>query len=39
VTLRVAGDDVAEYLGVGRQFGLWLGEGIAEGVVTRRLFV
>jgi len=39
VTLRVAGDDVAEYLDVGRQFGLWLGEDVAEGVVTRRLFV
>jgi hypothetical protein len=39
VTLRVAGDDVADYLGVGREFGLWLGGEIGEGVVTRRLFV
>jgi hypothetical protein len=39
VILRVAGDDVAEYLGVGRQFNLWLGEDIGEGIVTRRLFV
>ena len=39
VTLRVAGDDVADYLDVGRQFGLWLGEEVGEGVVTRRLFV
>ena len=39
VTLRVAGDDVADYLDVGRQFGLWLGGEVGEGVVTRRLFV
>lgn len=39
VILRVAGDDVAEYLGVGRQFNLWLGEDVGEGIVTRRLFV
>ena len=39
VTLRVAGDDVADYLGVGSQFGLWLGGQVGEGVVTRRLFV
>jgi hypothetical protein len=39
VTLRVAGDDVPDYLGIGRQFGLWLGGEVGEGVVTRRLFV
>lgn len=39
VVLRVAGDDVAEYLSVGRYFNLWLGEDVAEGIVTRRLFV
>jgi hypothetical protein len=39
VTLRIAGDDVADYLDVGRQFGLWLGGEVGEGVVTRRLFV
>lgn len=39
VVLRVAGDDVAEYLSVGRQFSLWLGEDVGEGIVTRRLFV
>jgi hypothetical protein len=27
----VAGDDVAEYLSVGRQFNLWLGENVGEG--------
>jgi hypothetical protein len=39
VVLRIAGDDVAEYLSVGRHFNLWLGEDVAEGIVTRRLFV
>lgn len=39
VILRVAGDDVAEYLSVGRHFSLWLGEDVGEGIVTRRLFV
>lgn len=39
VIVRVAGDDVAEYLSVGRHFNLWLGEDVGEGVVTRRLFV
>ena len=39
MTLRGAGDDVADYLDVGRQFGLWLGGEVGEGVVTRRLFV
>ena len=39
VTLRVAGDDVADYLGAGRRFGLWLGGEVGEGVVTYRLFV
>jgi hypothetical protein len=39
VVLRIAGDDVAEYLGIGRHFTLWLGEDVAEGIVTRRLFV
>jgi hypothetical protein len=29
VVLRVAGDDVAEYLSVGRQFSLWLGTSVA----------
>lgn len=39
VTLRVAGDDVADYLGVGQHFVLWMGGEVGEGVVTRRLFV
>ena len=39
VTLWLAGDDVCDYLGVGERFRLWLGCDVAEGVVTRRLFV
>ncbi len=39
VTLRVVGEDVPEYLDVGRHFNLWLGEDVGEGIVTRRLFV
>lgn len=39
VTLRLAGDDVAEYLYSGGHFDLWLGHEIGHGVVTRRLFV
>jgi hypothetical protein len=39
ITLRVAGDDVADYLDVGSHFNLWLGEDVADGIVTRRLFV
>lgn len=37
-TLRLAGDDVADYIGIGDHFGLWLGSNVGEGVVTRRLF-
>jgi hypothetical protein len=37
-TLRLAGDDVADYIGIGDHFGLWLGSEVGEGVVTRRLF-
>jgi hypothetical protein len=39
VTLRLADDDVADYLGIGRHFNLWLGGQVGDGVVTRRLFV
>ena len=39
VTLRLAGDDVADYLGIGDHFGLWLGNEAGKGVVTRCLFV
>ena len=38
-TLRLAGDDVADYLGIGSHFDLWLGSDVGKGVVTRRLFV
>lgn len=39
VTLRVAGDDVADYLGIGRQFELWLEGDVGQGTVIGRLFV
>jgi hypothetical protein len=39
VTLRVVGDDVTDYLGIGSHFSLWLGSDIGEGVVTRRLHI
>lgn len=38
-TLRLAGDDVTDYLSIGGHFELWLGHNAGEGVVTRRLFV
>ncbi len=39
VTLRVVGDDIAEYLGIGSHFSLWLGHDVGRGVVTRRLLL
>jgi hypothetical protein len=39
VTLRVIGDDVADYLDIGSRFSLWLGSDIGQGVVTRRLLI
>lgn len=39
VTLRLAGDDVTDYLESGVHFGLWLGGDVGHGVITRRLFV
>jgi hypothetical protein len=39
VTMRLAGDDVASYFGIGGHFDLWLGDDIGRGFVTRRLFV
>jgi hypothetical protein len=39
VTMRLAGDDVASYFGIGGHFDLWLGDDIGQGIVTRRLFV
>lgn len=38
-TLRLAGDDVTDYLNIGSHFNLWLGRSAGQGVVTRRLFV
>jgi hypothetical protein len=37
--MRLAGDDVASYFGIGGHFDLWLGDDIGQGIVTRRLFV
>jgi hypothetical protein len=39
VTLRVVGDDVADYLDIGSRFSLWQGGDVGEGVVTRRLLI
>ena len=39
VTLRVVGDDVSDYLGIGSHFSLWSGSDIGQGVVTRRLHI
>jgi hypothetical protein len=39
VTLRLAGDDVADYLHSGGRFDLWLGADVGHGVITRRLFI
>jgi hypothetical protein len=38
VTLRLAGDDITDYLHSGGYFDLWLGGDVGHGVVTRRLF-
>jgi hypothetical protein len=39
VTLRVVGDDVADYLAIGSHFSLWSGHDLGRGVVTRRLHI
>jgi hypothetical protein len=39
VTLRVIGDDIADYLDIGSHFRLWSGSDVGQGVVTRRLFL
>ena len=39
VTLRVIGDDVADYLDIGSHFSLWSGSDVGQGIVTRRLHV
>ena len=38
VTLRLAGDDVSDYLEIGGHFDLLLGDVVGHGVITRRLF-
>ena len=37
--LRLAGDDVVDYFGVGGHFDVWMGDDVGQGVITRRLFV
>lgn len=39
LTVMLAGEEPAEYFGVGDHFALWAGHDVADGVVTRRLFV
>jgi hypothetical protein len=39
VTIVVVGDQPREYFEAGDSFGLWLGNDLGRGVVTRRLFV
>jgi hypothetical protein len=39
VTLRVVGDDIADYLEIGSHFSLWSGSDVGRGVVTRRLLL
>ena len=39
VTVMLTGDDPAEYFSAGDHFTLWMGHDIADGVVTRRVFV
>jgi hypothetical protein len=39
VTLRLDGDDVGDYLAVGETFRLWLGTHVAEGIITKRLWI
>jgi hypothetical protein len=37
VILRVVGDNISDYLGIGSHFSLWSGHDVGRGVVTRRL--
>ncbi len=39
VTLRLAGDDVADYFHSGSRLDLWQGSDVGHGVVSRGLFV
>ena len=39
VTVRLAGDDVADYFSVGGHFDVGMGDDVGQGVITRRLFV
>jgi hypothetical protein len=39
VTIRLQGDDPADYFSAGDHFSLWRGRDIADGIVTRRLII
>ncbi len=39
VTVMLAAEDAADYFSAGDHFALWLGHDIADGIVTRRVFV
>jgi hypothetical protein len=39
VTIRLQGDEPADYFSAGDHFSLWLGHDIADGIVTRRLII
>jgi hypothetical protein len=39
VTVMLAGEDAADYFSAGDHFALWVGHDIADGIVTRRLFM
>lgn len=38
-TLQLVGDDAGEYLAPGDTFGLWREGHVADGIVTRRVFI
>jgi hypothetical protein len=35
----LAGEDAADYFGAGDHLALWVGHDIADGIVTRRLYI
>jgi hypothetical protein len=39
VTVSLVAEEPAEYFSVGDHFSLWLGHDVADGVITRRLFI
>lgn len=39
VTVMLTAEDAADYFSAGDHFALWLGHDIADGIVTRRVFL